>query len=216
MKYIILFFLVILFSSAIAQERYVTINKETYDSLESHTWYWGRIFFMDGESVYGYIHRVPDQSYIEYKGYPKDTVKILTANSVQGYYNVHKKDTAWFIFFDIDPRDEKTVWIPLRILIDGSKYTEGISLMMNYWLVKEESRLGSLLRSNGYEIHWDYYLWKKGKIVRLDKNSDLVKLIRENPDAMSFYRENKRKLNRENDHYKILSEIINIYNKSSK
>ena len=87
--------------------------------------------------------------------------------------------------------------------------------MMNYWLEKEESKMGGWFHSNAYQLHWCYYFWKNGELESFMLDKQLKSLIKNNPEALKYFNKNKRKLNTDEE-YETIKNTIKIYNESGR
>ena len=216
--FILALFFIISFNSFAQQSFYTTITKSEFDSLVSQTWYKGRVFFRNDSYVDGWIHRVPEEALIKFKLYDGDDksklkdiqTDILTAHRVEGFYNTYEKDTAWFVFLDAKNGRGRKKPKAFRILINDP---EGISLLRISWLEAAETRL-NLFNSNAYEIRWMYYVWKDMELNQLFLTNDVKKFIKDDEEALAYYKKNKRKFEHGDKHYGYLSNLIHIYNKT--
>ena len=216
MKYILVI-LGLLFSIGIQAQSsypgfYKPITKETYDSLINYTWYYGEIYLMDGTSRKGYIHKSSTgKSAIQFKDSVRGKVDNLLAQEVQGWYDIHKGDTALFVMMDSHPKKHGTSLKPMRIIEKGD-----LTLMVYAWLVKfdsgHSSNFSRWLRPSIYELHWSYFIFENEnfhEIFFLKKH--LKPLIQDKEEALRYYKKHRRDLDGDCMH-KYIVELIKIYN----
>lgn len=210
MKLLILLLLCSIELNAQYSDFYANISKERYDSIVNFTWYPGEMFFMDGTSRKGLIHKASSLprsfiTIIQIKDSLNGKIEYLSPHKIQGWYDIHKKDTAWFVMMDIN-LSQKVNLKPLKILENGD-----LSLLLYAWLEKYTDKT-SFFNSRMYELHWSYYLFKNDELRKIyDLRRDLKLSIKDNLKALNYYKKNKRGL-KGDCMYFYLIELIKIYN----
>jgi len=205
------FIFVLCYIGVFSQHFYHTISKETFDSLNNNKYY-GRLFMKNESFIDGWVKRTPTDEYLHFKADGKESYTIYNAFKVTGFHLINAKlDTAWYVFQKV--KSERNKSRALRILIGGEE--NKIHLLRYAWLTYEESKVGGWFGSNAYEINWKYFIWKDGKLIELVfYRKHLKGNISDCPEALSYYKEYKRKLDGDG-HFTHLQNIIRIYNKQS-
>ena len=207
MKYLFIALLLLCYINTQAQKKqqnlgnnFITISKADYDSLMLKTWYKGRVFFIR-DNVYkdGWIHRVANDAVIQFSHTKGGEIQYISANQIQGFYDIIESDTVWFVFLDVNPKPHKQKIRSLRILYHGD-----VSLLVWSWLIEQPTLWGGGI----HEIYWNYYLYKDYTLYDVMRAKDIKKVIQDKPEALNFYKENKKMIHHD---YELIIELLEIY-----